>query len=273
MKNTLIAICLTEHDFNKFSSTIFQSIKNFEVGFNNDLDVFFRIQTKKNIEDFDLNQLKSFSYSLTNYFSVSDARNYCIDYALSLNYKNIYFFDASIYMPPESAAFLYKCQFSSTGYIPRLEYSFSEPHGTNLKKNYTVKKIYPISNPFVWTFLFPVSLLSTRFDENLGPGEKTILKSGEDVLFLYDVLCGRRVLQSRNDYVFHPPRGGDNTKRLIYAEGQGCLYKRLIFHKPHPFLFFYFFLFIINTFFLAITLRKNGPKILYYRLKGLLCKS
>lgn len=133
---------------------------------------------------------------------------------------------------------------------------------------------------YLWSLIIPTDLVirkKLRFDEKLGPGEKTLFKSGEDTLFLLELLQNypmKFIHIHSNIYVHHPDRPSDNSKQLTYAFGQGNLFK-LLFSKNKNKLFsiyllFWLLLFIGNTIFMVASLKPNAIEIAKMRFKGLL---
>lgn len=80
-----------------------------------------------------------------------------------------------------------------------------------------------LGNPYIWNIAFRSDLLyDVRFDETRGPGKQTRVKSGEDALFLNEVLCRRGNYQVKtvSGYVNHPSRVGELDRYALYASGQ-----------------------------------------------------
>ncbi|MGH2569691.1 MAG: hypothetical protein ACRDGR_00605, partial [bacterium] len=126
------------------------------------------------------------------------------------------------------------------------------------------------------TFLPVAQVLDAgiRFDESIGPGEVTSLKSGEDVLFLTQVVVAndaRRALRFEA-CTFHPSRPPDFSKHLAYAEGQGSLFVRLLRSRMRRSLkavvLASFGLFLGNGLVRVLTFRRRSARILALRLRG-----
>jgi hypothetical protein len=113
-----------------------------------------------------------------------------------------------------------------------------------------------LGNPYVWNMVFRSDLLmGIRFDENRGPGKQTKLKSGEDALFLNEVLCRRGSYNVRmvRGEVRHPSRIGELSKYSSYASGQVDLMCVLIEDqrlelKVRIYAFYRYVLFVIASF-------------------------
>ena len=141
------------------------------------------------------------------------------------------------------------------------------------------RPLWKIMQHFLWAYIIRGDLIGfVRFNERVGPGKETVLKSGEDMLFFYEVVKANRIA-SVDEFprcaVYHPARPSDLSKELKYAEGQGALYRYLLCKMSLPWdarlgVGILFFLFIGNAFFRAITFRHNGFKILKNRLHGVL---
>lgn len=133
---------------------------------------------------------------------------------------------------------------------------------------------------YLWTLLIPTHLIiqpAIRFNEKIGPGENTILKSGEDTIFLLDLFQRNKIkdlIYHSDLHVQHPSRPLDNSKRLTYALGQGNLFRVLIANTTDKTFFVYLLgwltLFLGNTLFMLITFKPNALAIAKMRLKGLL---
>jgi hypothetical protein len=130
---------------------------------------------------------------------------------------------------------------------------------------------------YLWTTFFPVAHVCgsrARFDESIGPGQGTRLKSGEDVLFFVRVVIANDVTHAlRFDaHTFHPARPPDFSKHLAYAEGQGSLFVRLLKTRMRRSLkvavLASFGLFLANGLVRVLTFRRRSALILGLRLRG-----
>lgn len=283
MKNNIeliIGVCVTKTDFDKYRNRLFQSLKNLYSAFKTNCVVYIVLQSDSACE------ISEGFYGeewikLVNihYMGISNARNLCIEKAQSISAKYIIFHDASLYWTPSAAEFIFK--YKEHPVTPCVNISFEdhvEPHicrGLTKHTNVMSSKITknnPIYNSFVWSYLFRVAdINSSRFDLNFGPGDSTIFKSGEDVLFLFEYFSkDKRVIMPRNSGVLisHPPRPGDFSKHLLYAYGQGALFRKLVKEHFNIRLLIDVVLFFGNAIFRCIMLRKNAFPILINRLKG-----
>ena len=141
------------------------------------------------------------------------------------------------------------------------------------------RPVWKIMQHFLWAYIIRGDLIGfARFNELVGPGKDTVLKSGEDMLFFYEVVKASQIASVDvfpRCAVYHPVRPSDLSKELEYAEGQGALYRYLLCKMGLPWdarlgVGILFFLFIGNAFFRAITFRHNGFQILKNRLHGVL---
>jgi hypothetical protein len=130
---------------------------------------------------------------------------------------------------------------------------------------------------YLWSTFLPVALVldsGARFDESIGPGEGTRLKSGEDVLFLAQVVVANDVTRALrlDSRTFHPARPRDFSKHLAYAEGQGSLFVRLLRSRMRRSLkaavLASFGLFLGNGLVRVLTFRKRSVVILGLRVRG-----
>lgn len=143
------------------------------------------------------------------------------------------------------------------------------------------KRVHPIwrvTKHYLWIHIIRGDKLSgLRFNERIGPGESTPLKSGEDVLYYYQIVKRNRLTEFMDFpdcHVYHPERPADFSKELLYARGQGAMYRHLICDLGLPRgawigLTLLFALFLGNAFFRAATFRRNAFGILRERLRGI----
>ena len=112
---------------------------------------------------------------------------------------------------------------------------------------------------FLGCYFFKSNLIvghDIRFNENLGPAEDTYLKTGEDILFICEFFSKHQIfyyLSCPNLKVFHPKRPADNSKTLMYLDGQAAAAKHCITCQDLNFRIrlaslLYYCLFIINGF-------------------------
>lgn len=236
--------------------------------------------------DFLINKLKvrltSVEIIRQNSRSTSLARNSGIDIAILNNCSHIYFHDISVGVSSDFARKINLMRnifdYTYCGFPMFSEESLrkSKVDGSKMSfcQNELVKKVaYPAFNPYIWSYIFPLSLISEiRFDERLGPGDSTIVKAGEDYVFLNLVLsknCFYTFTSSPPAHVYHPPRMVLDSKNLKYAKGQGYAYKTVFLRHRRLIDLIYIILFIGNAFKNVLLLKANSLKILSERVSGL----
>lgn len=130
---------------------------------------------------------------------------------------------------------------------------------------------------YLWSTFLPVPAVldpAIRFDESIGPGEGTRLKSGEDVLFLARVVAANGLTHALRfaSPAHHPARPRDFSKHLAYAEGQGALFVRLLRGPLRRSLkaavLASFGLFLGNGLLRVLLFRRRSVTILALRLRG-----
>ncbi|MCA3957916.1 hypothetical protein JKP11_19855 [Vibrio vulnificus] len=202
--------------------------------------------------------------------SVSKARNFIINLAKDESFKYIIFHDAKVYFTKNVGCFFSESSDDVTKKV-KLFYSQDIPSTFN-KIDSVHKKVNPLYQTYLGCYLLSVSYIKHYFCEETGPGSETRYKSGEDVLFLFDYfynIGSFSVDELSFGGVYHPPREGDYSKHLLYAEGQGRLF-RLLLGKYFSFrVVCDFILFIANALVRIILMKKNSLKIFKQRLKGL----
>jgi hypothetical protein len=221
------------------------------------------------------------------FFSTSKARNLGLS-MVNLNSENyIYFLDCDT-VPSRSFLEMWKHVTNngipfSCGSVRWGESEMDPPLSLQQEDSMegSPKPTWKIMQHFLWTYIIRGDLIgNVRFNEQIGPGRETVLKSGEDMLFFYGVIKANRVsniIEFPRSIVYHPKRPADLSKELTYAKGQGALYRYLLCEMKLPWnacfgVGILFFLFIGNAFFRAITFRHNGFKILKNRLLGVLSR-
>lgn len=205
------------------------------------------------------------------FLGISNARNLCIEKAIELNCQFVLFHDASIFWTQVASEFIYKNRYLT----PKVNICFSD----EVKKlnMYTFdgkkSKVNPIYDTYVWSYLFKLKdIYSLQFNINFGPGENTVYKSGEDALFLFDVFNKKKSYKvyksNENIVIYHPPRDSDFSKHLLYAKGQGKIFRILLNKYFSLFLLKDIILFFGNAMFRCLLLKKNSFKILIQRVSG-----
>lgn len=203
--------------------------------------------------------------------SVSRARNVGLEFAIKSQFSHVYFHDVSIELCLSTCT-----RFKFEGLNPFLAYSFTpkflKPNTVSYSNPSPIKlNVSPLYKPYVWSYLLPLQLIGDiRFNENIGPGDGTYYKSGEDLLFLYDVLSKTNfsVIHNAAAIVFHPPRDKYFSKHTDYALGQGYTLKIILKKYKRLADIFYVFLFFGNAIFRCLLRKPNSMLILKYRIYG-----
>lgn len=228
-------------------------------------EIFYRM-----IEEFcDIFAIRRFR--MVDYRSVSKARNEAIGCAIDENFDKIIFHDATIIYSVGACEHYLDNLYSD--YVPNLRPLFGSYQQQNVTNSSpcSIECPNPILNCYVWTYLFNVADLKTvRFDTGFGPGDETIYKSGEDVLFLYAALVenNKYVVVNRNAFVFHPPRSAGYQKHLLYALGQGKTLRILLKRYSSAYLYFHVVYFFANALARVLLLKRNSLAILIKRCEG-----
>lgn len=280
----LIVVPILYREWNDNVELLYKSLSNFNKIFGENVEILIVVQESSDIEIqlelFRFQRFVNFELIFSKVENTSHARNIGIRKAKKLERDFILFHDASLYYNLVAVRFFAE-QDASIATLPSVNISFSaaEEASDFFSSSKTISKnIYPIKDTFIWRYLFKVGNINEMFDINIGPGNNTVFKSGEDVLFFYHYLnvnCCYKSSVCRAGTVFHPPRPKDLSKHVLYASGQGYLFKLLISKlKVHGFkqrfvLYLYFCLFMGNSFFRVLTFQKSARKILILRLKGL----
>ncbi|MCN2481575.1 hypothetical protein MLT33_01630 [Escherichia coli] len=275
-----IGVCLTYDDFKKFKTVLISSLENLYDAFGGNCTVYIVIQSERHL--FNVCSLYArdwIEFHQTDYFGISNARNLCIEACLKKNAKFIVFHDASIYWTKSAADFIYRCRNKIE--TPRVNYLFNDDFISQQElyplantHTFTLEYCNPIYNSYVWTFLFRVNkICRIRFDIEFGPGEDTKYKSGEDVLFLFEYFEQQNITiypLNKKVAVIHPTRPSDYSKHLLYAYGQGVLFRKLLLKYKRASIALDVMLFFGNAFVRCLFFKKNAFKILHNRLKGFL---
>lgn len=238
--------------------------------------------TKKQLEE--LSGFISLTVIFTQIKSTSYARNLGIDSTLETETKpsNIIFLDSDSFISKDNWPEIFTLHQSQKKTIHEISVQWEPiqdqtPSATQPRLIRWQKRMF---RTYLWSLIVPYELIinsNMRFDESLGPGEKTHFKSGEDTLFLLELFQKNNV-QFLNYHphlrVLHPQRPADNSKKLTYALGQGNLFRVLIANTTDKTFFVYLIgwlsLFLGNTLFMLITFKPNALAIAKMRLKGLI---
>lgn len=266
-----VGLCLTVTDWNKYKKKLIESLFNLNKAFNGDCFLYIVIQGDTfDLIDSDFGTI-NVEVKYESLLGVSSARNLCIQKATDLNSKFILFHDASIYWTKEASEFICK----NRDLTPKVNICFSDEikelnvYSFDGKKS----KVNPIYDTYVWSYLFKLKdIYSLQFNINFGPGQNTVYKSGEDALFLFDVFNKKKSYKvyksNENVVIYHPPRDSDFSKHLLYAKGQGKIFRILLNKHFSLFLLKDVILFFGNAVFRCFLLRKNSFKILIQRVSG-----
>nr|QOS24952.1 hypothetical protein VP352_00016 [Vibrio parahaemolyticus] len=269
MNYILIGITVTTKDWNDNFTEITSSVKNLKSSLvGKKYKVVLVLQGKEIIR---LNSIpQEYEIKIMQELSVSKARNFIINLAKDENYKYIIFHDAKVYFTKNVGCFFSNNSGDVTKKV-KLFYSQDIPSTLNNVES-VHKKINPLYQTYLGCYLLNVSYINHYFCEETGPGSETRYKSGEDVLFLFEYFYNLgtfSVDELSFGGVYHPPREGDYSKHLLYAEGQGRLF-RLLLGKYCSFrVVCDFILFIANALVRVVLMKKNSLKIFKQRLKGL----
>ncbi|WP_445153177.1 hypothetical protein [Aeromonas hydrophila] len=269
----LVGVCLTKTDWLAHKKTLIPSFQHIVDAWGGNVLVFVVLQGS---EDVKISSSDLPDYLLLfeiNFMGVSNARNLCLERAKEIGAEFILFHDASIFWPKSSADFIasnrsanpkVKVRFSDC-YIEDGQYLRPRLHGHQ-------KKVNPIYDTYIWSYLIKLSdVHGIKFNEAFGPGQKTLFKSGEDVLFLFDYLYkikSRYVLEADGCYVFHPKRALTYDKHLTYASGQGKIFRVLLAKYPSLLLCRDLILFFGNAIIRCLLCKPNSYRILKYRFIG-----
>nr|AFH02826.1 glycosyltransferase [Providencia alcalifaciens] len=278
-----IGVCCTEYDFDKNLRGLAESITSIKKAFSNEVFIFGVIQ-KKESSKFSPSSiiLKSIfnEYIITHEFGVSCSRNKIIEKALfykdSFGINSLLFHDSSIRWNDRASNFI----FANRKKPVYVKFKYCKNHENKAyrialqKKDDRFETINILTNTYVGSYLLDInSIKDIRFNENFGPGEKTEYKSGEDVLFLnaYFNRNGiKKIKTCPSTFLFHPSRPTDYSKHLLYAKGQGRVFRLLLTEHFNYYYLYRFALFLSNGLLRCILCKKNSFTILKERLIGFL---
>lgn len=240
------------------------------------------LQSKK--KDIGTPVIDDVEYIVTQYYSVSNARNMGLDY---FKYKSeyIYFLDQDALPSIEFLNITKK----------NMEYGYNVWSGkinwilSNVEPKIQVAQSVKSSiffipyNTFLGCYIFNNNLIKKHkilFNKNLGPAEDTYLKAGEDVLFICEFFSKNNInkcLLYPKLYIEHPARETNNCKTLLYLEGQAALYKYLVSTDDISFLirfssFMYLILYLGNGIYKFLKREENSYDILKKRFQAVFKK-
>ena len=270
-----IIIPLIEEELEGFYSTIKKVQLNLKTALIDNYSILVVLQSKSTIV---LPTIKHLKFEKTRLYSVSNARNIGLDRFQS-NCDYIYLLDQDA-VP--SVEFLIESKKNMTlkisiwsGKINWVESKNDMITSSNDKFKSLTSFVIPFKS-FLGCYFFKselIDLQKIRFNLNLGPAENTKLKTGEDILFLCDVFSENKIHSYKyypNLYVHHPQRPTNNSKTLLYLEGQIAIYKELVYNnqmliKIRFGSLIYLFMFMVNGFLKFLKFEKNGLIILKRR--------
>jgi len=257
---------------------------NLELANIDDYKIVVVLQTKDiNIQLREYNKTK---FKVVSYYSVSQARNIGLN-EISKEADYIYLLDQDA--TPSVEFFIQAKNNMSLGLsvwsgkinwiADRMKNKGNQNNG-NQNKGYYLSSFFVPLNTFLGCYIFKAALIrkySIRFNQNLGPAENTQLKTGEDVYFLCEFFSKNKI----GRYIFypklqinHPERPRDNSKSILYLDGQVAIYKNLLLSHSMNFrirmgAFLYLILFTFNGFLKFIRMEENGYFIFKKRLYSL----
>ena len=223
-------------------------------------------------------------FKVVSYYSVSKARNIGLN-EVSRDAEYIYLLDQDA--TPSVDFFIQTKKNMSLGlsvWSGKINWTGGRvKNKVSHNKGYYLSSFFIPMNTFLGCYIFKAVLIrkhAIRFNEFLGPAENTKLKTGEDVYFICEVFSKNKI----GRYMFypklqinHPERPRDNSKSILYLDGQVAIYKHLLM-KPSMLslirmsALFYLILFTFNGFLKFIRMEENGFFIFKKRLSSLFCK-
>lgn len=271
----LIGVAITKNEWLLNKSKLLTSFDNLRSVFGDGCIAYIVVQDEDLKEQAFCESEEEWLYiSWINTLGVSNARNICIEKSIEVKSTFLIFHDATIYWSLKAAKFVFNHRFSIE--TPKVNVIFDNPPMINSENDgyndVVLGQADPMYNPYVWSYLLRVENINDiRFDTNYGPGANTLYKSGEDVIFLFDYFSKTNLVKVSGDKsvaVYHPPRPTDYSKHLLYAYGQGALFRVLIKKHLSFKLVIDCMLFFGNALFRCVLLKKNSFAILLNRLKG-----
>jgi len=235
--------------------------------------------------------LGAFITIFSNIKSTSHARNLGIDYISREKDRidHVIFLDSDSFIDKRTWQYVFNIFHGQNRSIHEINVFWRDENSESLiqnkKKNIIAKKKWQsrMFRTYLWCLIIPTEFVIThkiKFNEKIGPGEKTRFKSGEDTLFLLNLFQKSDIhnVEVHSDlFVHHPARPIDNSKKLTYALGQGNLFRSLFAQNKNwlflIYLIFWFTLFVGNTLYMLISRKPNSLAIAKLRVKGLFSKS
>lgn len=271
----LISIPVLNSEIEERKKYFFKSIENMKNTGIENYEIIFVIQINDDEKSYSevFQDFKNITILYSSIKSVSHARNLAINYAIENLFSHMIISDSSVII---GECFYRSIKYCMKNHIElmqgRIIWNIDTNVATKCEVDLKKQRLNILADSYVGNFLFKVERLDdVRFNETIGPASHTTIKAGEDMLFLYEYMLKNGDIADVNDkaLVYHPPRDNNLSKHLIYASGQGALYKYFLFkkHKPRYF-FIYFFLFWANSLKRVLFFRRNSLKILGKRLFG-----
>jgi hypothetical protein len=276
-----------DNDLNLFISRIHETVTALNASFFSDWEWIVVIQSKVQISEKILKIILDFNVvvNVTERYSVSKARNQGIDYFNNSD-GAIYFLDCDA-VPAVELLNYFHDQLSLGHIISSGKIIWCSADGCKKKEIHSMLSDCSIAipsslslfNTFLGCYCFSCdSILKTkvRFVEDIGPGDGTMYKAGEDALFISDLIAANNIswIQFKPSVsVSHPLRPSDNSKEILYARGQVHTYKIIIYNN-YPLsmrciAFSYLFMFATNGFIKVFFRKKNALSLLRVRLNSL----
>ncbi|WP_312841796.1 glycosyltransferase family 2 protein [Stutzerimonas chloritidismutans] len=273
-KKLLVQVSVTESDFELYGKVLFCSLNNLVRKVKFAVSVILVYQSSGSGPSNLPGSLYGLKIVVTPIFGVSAARNAGLDHARQHGYDYILFHDASVFVT-DSFVELVNITIAKNLCVSKGVVRWTSDLLSNPVTDFIIADGYanPIYDTYVGSYVFNVDFLSgMSFSNNLGPGSETVLKAGEDVVFLNKLFsyAGRVKLPvCKTAFINHLPRPADGSKRLMYAEAQGVLLRWMLNPKRVSLWGgIYFFAFFGNALFSCVLRRKNSFEILTLRLKG-----
>lgn len=274
MSRVLVQISLTDTEWPEVSRSLQRSMENLRTSSEHMVRFLIVFQGKNGAEPDELRAADT-EIIVTPEKSVSKARNVGINYAQINGFDALLFHDSSLVYEPGFLSIVDETFSAKPEEIvkARIQWGLRRRRPEGFRRS--IVTIFRHS--YVWSYLFdPMKIGDLRFDERLGPGEKTCITCGEDVLFMLQYISKNdvRFVRASRQVVFHPPRPDDLSKQLAYAEGQGALYRCFLarFHQLRLDLRFTllveFLLFAANSIRLMLLKGRRGRDIFQRRLRG-----
>ena len=270
-EKTAIGFCSTYSDWFIYKDTILESFNNINTAFSGECLFIIVLQGKDSIAIDSIPTIDNYLILHEKKMGISNARNICIEYASKNDFGFILFHDSAIFWPLDSARYL---ELRKSGELPpKVNLCFGDAKKQESSPPSWVKSnVNPIYDTYIGSMLLKLDVISDlRFNLDHGPGEYTYYKSGEDVLFYFEYFKRQgsfNVYEAHEINIYHPKRPLDFSKHLLYARGQGRVFRVLLKNYFSMRVLRDVFLFFMNAILRCALMRKNSFKILRERLYG-----